>query len=139
MKIAKTMRIVILLIIGAAACGATIAHIAEPNRPHFELRASRLIALPGQPITLTAELIGGEDDELHYCPRVVWELPDGTESSQEGDCPPWEQRVDYVRRWMKHGSLAAPGKYVFTVRLEKPAGHVVAKTMPLELIAAGGE
>lgn len=138
MNAAKPMRILTLLVIGLAACGATIAHVVEPDRPHLVLRSSRLVALPGQAITLTAELVGGEDAEALYCPRVVWEWPDGTESSTESDCAPWATGTELVRRWTRHGGLAAPGVYVFTVRLEKPKGHVVAKAS-VELTAAGGQ
>lgn len=126
------------VVVGLAACGATIAKIVEPAKPHLVLRSSRMIALPGQPITLTAELVGGEDAESMYCPRVVWSWPDGTESTTESDCPPWAPGVEYARRWMRHGSLAGPGVYVFRVRLEKPAGHVLT-VATVELTAVGGE
>lgn len=126
-------------VVGLAACGATIANVVEPKHPHLELRSNRMLALPGQPITLTAELVGGRwDDETFYCPRVVWEWPDGTESSNEPDCIPFAPNVEYTRRWTKRGSLAGPGLYVFAVRLEKPKGHVVAKAR-IELTAIGGE
>lgn len=125
-------------LVGLAACGATIANVVEPKRPHLELRSNRMLALPGQPITLTAELVGGEDDELHYCPRVVWEWPDRTESANESDCIPFAPNVEYTRRWTKRGSLAAPGVYAFGVRLEKPIGHVVARAT-IQLTAVGGE
>ena len=134
----KTKRIVCVLAIGAAACGATIARIVEPVKPHLELRSTRLLALPGQPITLTAELVGGDDTEALYCPRVVWEWPDGTESSTESDCPPWAPGVEVERRWTRKGALAAPGLYRFTVRLEKPKGHVIARSS-IELTAVGEE
>lgn len=125
------------VLVGFMACGAIIANVVDPPRPRLVLRASRLVALPGQPIMLTAE-VTGPDVEAFYCPRVVWELPDGTESSTESDCAPWAPGVQAERRWSQHGALAAPGKYLFAVRLEKPRGHVLARET-LELIAAGGQ
>lgn len=131
-------RIATLLVIGLAACGATIARVVEPHRPTLVLRSSRMLTLPGQPITLTAELVGGEDTETFYCPAEVWRWPDGTESVHEPDCPAFDARVEFPRRWTKRGSLAAPGVYRFEVRLEKPRGHVVGQAS-IELTALGGE
>lgn len=43
------------------------------------------------PVLFTAE-ISGPEDEGWYCPRVEWTWPDGTTSSTESDCPPYEAR-----------------------------------------------
>jgi hypothetical protein len=140
------MRAVRVVVVAAAMALARCASAPVPvlaggppkaQRPTLVLRASRLIALPGQPITLTAEVVG-DSTEAMYCPTVVWSWPDGTESSTESDCPPWAPGVEMERRWTKHGSLAAPGKYLFGVRLEKPRGHVLVR-QTLELVAAGME
>lgn len=130
-------RIFTLVIIGAAACGAGLARIVTPAGPTLVLRSSRMLALPGQEITLTAEVVGPET-EAWYCPRVVWRYPDGTESSNEGDCPEWAPGVESVRRWTKRGSLAHPGTFPFEVRLEKPKGHTLARAS-IVLTALGGE
>jgi hypothetical protein len=53
----------------------------------------------GQPeVRLTLTITNA--DELYWCPKVVWEWPDGTRSAQEGDCVPYEEatRVDLDRR-----------------------------------------
>lgn len=42
-------------------------------------------------VRLTAE-IKGPEDERWYCPKVSWEKPDGAVSTEESDCPPFEDR-----------------------------------------------
>lgn len=128
-------RICYLLTIGAMACAST--QLAHVNQPVLTLRASRPIALPGQRIVLTAELVGGEDDELHYCPNLVWTWADGTQSAEEGDCAPWNEHEGYQRIWTHEVGLAMAGTYPIEVRMEK-AGRVVARAT-VTLQAMGGE
>ena len=95
------------------------------------------MAFPGDPITLTARLEGVDEPEALYCPRVVWEWPNGTTSAEEGDCPPYAAREEYPRRWVKRIALAVPGEYPVRVRWEK-AGRVVGRAEVL-LKGLGGE
>jgi hypothetical protein len=141
MNAAKPLRILTLLIIGAAACGATTATVTitpKVKRPVLVLRASRVMAFPGAPILLSAVLEGGDDAEALYCPSVVWTWADGTESGEEGDCPAFAAGVEYPRRWTRWITLSMPGTYPISVRLEKPAGRVVARAT-LTLTGLGGE
>jgi len=113
------------------------AHLGmEEQEPTFGLRASKLMAFPETPIMLTASL-GGEEVERLYCPRVVWEWPDGTESTEESECPPFADRGEYPRRWTKWIALAVPGEYPVKVRWEM-AGRRVGRAEVL-LRALGGE
>lgn len=129
------------------ACLFGCAHTAKvtptatvkPKQPQLELRASRQMAFAGQPILLTAALVGGEDVESLYCPDIVWTWPDGTESRHEADCPPFEQREEYPRRWTRWVALAYAGQvYPVGFRIEK-AGRVLRRALPLTLQALGGE
>jgi hypothetical protein len=71
--------------------------------PTFDVRASPRMGLAvGQPngdwclpVLLTAEIRGPETPEL-YCPRVEWRWPDGTVTTRESDCPPFEARDSCV-------------------------------------------
>lgn len=110
---------------------------AKESQPTLVFRASRMIALPGQPIILTAELVGGDDTEKFYCPKVIWMWADGTESGVESDCEAYDARTEYQRRWSRGVALSQPGRYVLAVRLEK-AGKIIARQV-LELTGAGME
>ena len=95
----------------------------------FQLRAfpQASIASPGRPahIHLTAELTRPEDEAL-YCPRIVWEWPDETESSYEADCEPYAPGADFPRRWSRDVN-SGPGSWNVCARLEKPEGKVRRK------------
>ena len=61
-----------------------------------------------------AEIKGPETEEW-YCPTVTWEFPDGTKSSHESDCVPFEERNLPQRSkelrcqpYIKHGELVEP-------------------------------
>jgi hypothetical protein len=60
-------------------------------------------------------LKGGAETERFYCPRVEWEWPDGTRSSQESDCSAFADRDNYPRSWRRE-VLSGPGTWTFTVR-----------------------
>jgi hypothetical protein len=125
-----------LLVVFLALIGCATVPVPRDG-VHLNLRASKVMAFPGAPILLTAELSGDAEPEGWYCPRVVWTWPDGTESGVEGDCPPYAERVDYPRRWTQWKALAAPGTYPIRVRLER-AGKVIAR-QELVLTGLGGE
>jgi len=89
---------IVPLLLGLLALGA------DASDPDLRLRASprRSVVLPGKgrPILLTAEIVGPETEE-YYCPKVVWLLEDGTRSSEESDCEPYERRTGYQRRFTR--------------------------------------
>jgi hypothetical protein len=71
------------------------------------------------PILVTVEIVGPET-EKYYCPEVVWVWPNGTRSSEESDCEPFEQRSDYPRRFTRRiAAHAFPRDYVVCVVLRK--------------------
>lgn len=96
-------------------------------------------------VRLTAEIRGPETPEW-YCPEVKWTWPDDTVSTEESDCPPFEERhrvgwrreggriVDepahgFPRRWVRDVCFpAAPtdDPWIVTVELAR-AGRVFAK------------
>jgi hypothetical protein len=96
---------------------------AEAEDPDVRLRAAPRISLapPGgvTPILLTAEIVGPET-EAYYCPEVVWVWPNGTRSSEESDCEPFEERGEYPRRFTKRIAAHAYARdYVVCVELRK--------------------
>ena len=79
-------------------------------------------------VLLTAE-IRGPETERFYCPAVTWEFPDGTRASEESDCPPFEEREEFPRRWSRR--VCAPAHpqgdaWIVTVKLSR-SGHTVAQ------------
>jgi hypothetical protein len=96
--------------------------------PDVRLRAAPRLALapPGRsiPILLTAEIVGPETED-YYCPELVWLWPNGTRSSSEADCDPFEERTDYPRRFTKRIAAHAFARdYVVCVELRKGGEEV---------------
>jgi hypothetical protein len=73
-----------------------------------------------------AEILGPET-EAWYCPRVEWIKPDGTVSSFEEDCPPFEERDEFRRIW-SHDVCAPPNpdRWIVLIRLSK-GGKMIAE------------
>lgn len=74
-----------------------VALMATPagEKPELVTRVFPQMSLIGpmncSTIIMTAE-IKGPEDEKWYCPKVEWELPDGTTATEESDCSPFEKR-----------------------------------------------
>jgi hypothetical protein len=102
---------------------ALLALGADVSEPDVELRASPRwsFAAPGSPgnVLLTAEIVGPETEE-YYCPKVVWIWGNGTRSSEESDCEPFETRSTYPRHFRRR--VASPRRvqpYKVCVELRK--------------------
>ena len=69
------------------------------KRPKLSLRAQPAISLSPSRVVLTAEITGGPNDfEEFYCPTVVWEWGDGTQSESTVDCAPFETGKSEIKR-----------------------------------------
>lgn len=120
----------VMVAFGLVACGP--AHVqtdTAAGTAHLVLHVSPKMHLAPIEVFIVAELVGGDPLEALYCPNVVWTWPDTTESSEEGDCPPWDRREDFPRFWRPGRRImvgqGTTGHFPFGVRLEKPAGHVL--------------
>lgn len=82
---------------------------AKEGGPRLETRAFPSVSLEGSngcgPVLLVAEIKGPEVEEW-YCPKVEWEMPDGTRATEESDCDPFADRTDYPHRWTRR--ICAP-------------------------------
>jgi hypothetical protein len=95
------------------------------GKPLVKLEPSRrIVTLPAAPesVQVTYRLLvddGGDQD--YYCPRVEWEWEDGTRSSAESDCPPFEdgESRHHRRTWRRERVYWEPGLYGVCVRLYK--------------------
>jgi hypothetical protein len=102
---------------------ALLALGAETSEPDLRLRASPRWSLAGagnaRNVLLTAEIVGPETEE-YYCPKVVWIWGDGTRSTEESDCEPFETRSEFPRLFRRR--VASPGRvqpYRVCVELRK--------------------
>jgi hypothetical protein len=96
---------------------------ADVSEPDLELRASPRwsFAAAGQSrsVLLTAEIVGPETEE-YYCPTLIWIWGNGTRSSEQSDCEPFETRSEYPRLFRRR--VASPGRvqpYRVCVELRK--------------------
>lgn len=62
---------------------------------------------------------GGSED--YYCPRVEWEWEDQSRSSDETDCPPFDEGAptDHRRTWTRSRAFHKSGAYRVKARLYK--------------------
>ena len=91
----------------------------EPRRPKLALDAQPMISIAPARVVLTAKLTGGPNDfEEFYCPTVLWEWGDGTESESTFDCVPYEAGKAEIRRryTMSHTFRAGIHKVVFKLK-----------------------
>jgi hypothetical protein len=68
------------------------------NKVTVSLRAAPRTAVAPARIVFNVELKGGEDTEALHCLTLQWEWGDGTRSSSEGDCSPFEAGQTKVQR-----------------------------------------
>jgi hypothetical protein len=91
----------------------------EPRRPKLTLRAQPLISTSPSRVVLTAELVGGpNDNEEYYCPEVQWEWGDDTRSASSSDCEPYQAgKAEITRRFrVEHLFRAGTYRIVFSLR-----------------------
>jgi hypothetical protein len=91
------------------------------TRPKFSLRAQPNVGIAPARIVLTAELTGGADDfQEYYCPTVLWEWADGTESESTIDCEPYEAgKSEIRRRFTQEHVFRNAGSHRVWVRLKR--------------------
>lgn len=70
-------------------------------------------------VMLAAQIVGRETEE-YYCPEVVWVWTNGTHSTEESDCDPFESRNHYPRMFIRRvAARAKQGAYLTCVELRK--------------------
>jgi hypothetical protein len=71
----------------------------EKSRPKLTLKAQPNVGISPARVVLTAELVGGANDSPdYYCPTIVWDWADGTESESTLDCEPYEPGKSQIKR-----------------------------------------
>jgi len=99
---------------------------APARKPKLNMGAYPSLALPPARVLVTAELVGGEDDENAYCPELEWDWADGSRSVQGSDCAPPDspEKAPLERRFSARHRFSLPGQYWVALRL-RLAGRVV--------------
>ena len=92
----------------------------ENQRPKLSLKAQPNVGIAPVRIVLTAELTGGSNDfEEYYCPTVLWDWADGTESESTLDCEPYVPgKSEIKRRYVVQHTFRA-GAHKVWVRLKR--------------------
>ena len=91
------------------------------KKPSLSLKASPSVSFAPARIVVVAELKGGSDDhEDFYCPTIEWEWGDGTVSTAETDCNPYEAGKSQIkRRYTVEHQFKNPGGFKISLRLKK--------------------
>lgn len=87
------------------------------RKPTLALRMAPREGFSPVSILFTAELKGGDDVEELYCPEVEWDWDDGSRSTQESDCDPWEEGKPLLRRFTNDHLFKESGSYDVRVTL----------------------
>lgn len=91
------------------------------RKPSLSLKATPSVSFAPARIVVVAELKGGADDaEEFYCPTVEWEWGDGTTSTAEADCNPYEAGKSQIRRrYTVEHQFKNAGGFKISLRLKK--------------------
>ena len=128
------MKIAIALLLAALAAGSSGKPKVEfkPTRAITQLTVGRCEAL----VTFRLKVADGGSDD-YYCPRVVFEWEDGTRSSEESDCAPFEDAAatDHERTWTRSRGFQKPGTYLIRAHLCKASRRI--KTIDTRAVIMG--
>jgi hypothetical protein len=92
----------------------------ENQRPKLSLKAQPNVGIAPARIVLTLELTGGANDfQDFYCPTVLWDWADGTESESTLDCEPYEAGKSEIKRRYTVQHTFRSGAHKVWVRLKR--------------------
>lgn len=117
----------------------TLPARAQANKkPSLSLKATPSVSFAPARIVVVAELKGGADDaEEFYCPTVEWEWGDGTVSTAEADCNPYEAGKSQIkRRYTVEHQFKNAGGFKISLRLKK-GSKVAAMANAVVQVRAG--
>lgn len=97
---------------------APLTAAAEGGKaPVLEVRTVPRVAFSPVNVLIIAELRGGDDLEEYYCPEIEWDFNDGTKSTREADCAPYQPGATIERRYSVEHLFRRAGNYDITVTL----------------------
>jgi hypothetical protein len=111
------------------------------KKPSLSLKASPSVSFAPARVVFVAELKGGvNDDEEFYCPTVVWEWGDLTESVAEADCNPFEAgKSEIKRRFTVEHRFKNPGGFRVYIRLKKGTKVIAQANAQIQVRAGLGD
>jgi len=91
------------------------------KKPSLSLKATPAVSFAPARIVVVAELKGGDNDhEEFYCPTLLWEWGDLTESTAEADCEPYAAgKSEIRRRYTIEHRYKDPGSFRIRLNLKK--------------------
>jgi hypothetical protein len=98
-------------------------------RPQLALRASPRVAFSPSGVVFTGELQGGADSEEFHCPAVEWDWDDGSRSTRESDCDPFQAGSGIERRFTARHIYREPGQYTARLTLTRGGRSIAAATI----------
>jgi len=124
-------RVVVACTIAATALfglGPAAAGQEKAQRPKVTVKATPPISFTPARVSFTIELKGGADDyQDFYCPTVMWEWGDGTESEATQDCDPYEPGTSTIkRRYTATHEYRESGRFTVVARLKREGKTIVA-------------
>jgi hypothetical protein len=107
----------------------------DTKRASLVIKTSPVVAFSPARIVASAELRGGSDsDEELYCPELEWDWDDGTRSSAEQDCEPFEPGKSTIsRRWTSTHTYTTAGNYRVMLRLKRGNKSVLAGNATVQI------
>jgi len=134
---------VVILAFGALLVVPSNAVQAEQGskKPSLSLKAQPAVSFAPARVVLVAEVKGGANDhEEFYCPTVVWEWGDLTESVVEADCDPYAQgKSEIKRRYTVEHRFKDPGAFKVVMRLKKGSKVVAQANTQIQVRAGLGQ
>jgi phosphate-selective porin len=121
--------------VGVLAAGLVVAaSLADAghgagSQPQLSLRATPRVGLSPTGVILTGQLQGGEDVEEFHCPALEWDWDDGSRSSSEEDCGPFQAGSGIARRFSARHLYRGPGSYRARLTLSRAGRAVAAATV----------
>jgi hypothetical protein len=103
------------------------------KQPMLEIRTVPRMAFSPVNALIIAELRGGDDVEELYCPEIEWDFDDGTKSTHEADCPPYQPGLLIERRYSIEHLYRRAGNYTITVTLRRSARTLKKATARLNV------
>lgn len=106
----------------------------EKLRPKLSLKAQPSVGISPARVTLTAELSGGANDfQEYYCPTIVWDWADDTESESTYDCGPYEAGKSEIRRRFTAQHTFRAGAHKVWVRLKRSDKVLVSASVNIHI------
>ena len=132
-------------VLGVAVVGIAMLPWAAPvagegsPKPSLNLKASPQVGFSPMRVVLTAELknVGDKEADL-YCPSVVWDWGDGTQSMHSANCEPFEAGSTAVKtRYVQEHTYNMPGRFRVVLRLERSSKVLLAGSTTLTVRPGG--